>query len=124
MHQVRLAEAHAAVQEERVVGVTGALSDGERRGVGQAVGRADDEIAECVARVEVEAAALWSADAAGFQANLLGNGQSRRGSSVSGAVECGFLLRILGQHPRKAFADFEVDLHAVADDAGERLADE
>ena len=45
VHQVGLAEAHAAVQEERVVGVAGALRDGQAGRVGQAVGRADDEVA-------------------------------------------------------------------------------
>ena len=40
MHQVGLAEAHAAVQEERVVGVAGALRHGQAGGMGQAVGGA------------------------------------------------------------------------------------
>ena len=44
VHQVGLAEADAAVQEERVVGVAGALRDGQARGVGEPVGRADDEV--------------------------------------------------------------------------------
>ena len=50
VHQVRLAEAHAAVQEERVVGVAGALGDREGGGVGEPVGRADDEVGERVPR--------------------------------------------------------------------------
>ena len=53
MHQVRLAQAHPAVQEERVVGVAGPLRHGQAGGVGQPVGRADDEVRERVARVEV-----------------------------------------------------------------------
>ena len=58
MHQVGLAEAHAAVQEERVVGVAGTLGDREARGVGEPVGRADDEVRERVARVDVGRPAL------------------------------------------------------------------
>ncbi len=38
VHQVGLAKAHAAVQEERVVGMSGTLGDRQRRGVGKAVG--------------------------------------------------------------------------------------
>ena len=40
VHQVGLAEAHAAVQEQRVVGVAGALGDRQARGVREAVGGA------------------------------------------------------------------------------------
>jgi hypothetical protein len=36
VQQVRLAEADAAVEEERVVAVRGALGDGARRGVARA----------------------------------------------------------------------------------------
>ena len=67
VHQVRLAEAHAAVQEQRVVGVSGALRDRQARGMREAVGGADDEGPEGVARVEADRAALGSADAAGLQ---------------------------------------------------------
>ena len=58
VHQVGLAEAHPAVQEERVVGVARALGDRQAGGVGQPVGRPDDEVGEGVARVEVGRAAL------------------------------------------------------------------
>ena len=40
VHQVGLAEAHAAVQEERVVGVARALGDRQDGRVGEPVGRA------------------------------------------------------------------------------------
>ena len=53
VHQVGLAEAHAAVQEQRVVGVARALRDRQARRVGEAVGRADDEVRERVAGVDV-----------------------------------------------------------------------
>ena len=58
VHQVGLAEADPAVQEERVVGVAGPLGDRQAGRVGEPVGRADDEVRERVARVEVGRAAL------------------------------------------------------------------
>ena len=48
LQQMRLAEAGAAVDEERVVGLRRRLRDGERRGVGEAVRRADHEQVERV----------------------------------------------------------------------------
>ena len=53
VHQVRLAEAHAAVEEQRVVAVRRARRHGHRRGVGELVGAADDEGLEAVPRVEL-----------------------------------------------------------------------
>src|ERR1700722_18096088 len=47
-----LAESRWRVEEERVVGLTRELGDGERRGVGQPIPLADDELLEPVARVE------------------------------------------------------------------------
>src|SRR5438477_12871181 len=41
MHQVRLPEAHPAVEEEWVVGVAGSLRDGQAGRMGGAVGRTD-----------------------------------------------------------------------------------
>ena len=70
VHQVGLAEADAAVQEERVVGLAGTLGDRQAGGMREAVGRADDEGAEGVAGVEVDAAALGRADAARLDADL------------------------------------------------------
>ena len=52
VQEVRLAEAGRAADEERVVGEAGHLGDRERRGVGEAVGVADDELLEGVAGVE------------------------------------------------------------------------
>jgi len=71
VHQVGLAEAHAAVQEERVVGMPRALGHGERRRVGEPVGRPDDEVRERVARVEVGRAAL-ATDPGRLEADRLG----------------------------------------------------
>ena len=53
VQQVGLAEAGRAVEEERVVGLAGQLGDGERGGVGEAVGVADDELVERELRVEL-----------------------------------------------------------------------
>ena len=52
---MRLAEAGAAVDEERVVGLRRRFGDGERGRVGEAVRRADDERVEGVLRVEAAA---------------------------------------------------------------------
>src|SRR3990170_5565720 len=48
LEKVRLAETGPAVDEERVVRLVGRLGDGERRGMREAVGRADDEGVERV----------------------------------------------------------------------------
>ncbi len=53
VHQVGLAHAHAAVEEERIVGLGGALGHGQRGGAGKLVAVADDEGIEGVARVEL-----------------------------------------------------------------------
>ena len=78
VHQVGLAEAHAAVQEERVVGMAGPLGDRQAGGVGEPVGRADDEVRERVARVDVRRPAL-AADPGRLEPDL-------RRSSIAGAV--------------------------------------
>ncbi len=64
VHQVRLAETDAAVEEERVVGAGGRFGHGARRGVGELVGGADDEGLEGEARVQDQAAAGAGAGAA------------------------------------------------------------
>ena len=48
LEQVRLAQAHAAVDEQGVVGLAGRLADGQAGRVGQAVARAGDEVVEGV----------------------------------------------------------------------------
>ena len=52
MEQVGLPEPWRGVEEERVVGLSRKLGDGERGRVGEAVAVADDELIEAVARVE------------------------------------------------------------------------
>ena len=115
VHQVGLAEAHPAVQEQRVVGVTGSLRDRQRRGVGEAVGRADDEVRERVARVDVGRPAL-AADAGRLDPDA--RRRPRRRPAVAP-----FVLGRRGGRPVGAL-DRELDLDAVADDPGERLADQ
>ena len=118
VHQVRLAQADAAVQEERVVGVARALGDRQARGMGEAVGRADDEVAERVARVEADRPALRAADPARLEAHL------RAGAAL--ALRRGW--RRLGSVSTRSdgddLADLELDVHAVADHARQRLADQ
>ena len=90
VHQVGLAEAHAAVQEERVVGVAGSLGHGQAGGVGQTVGRADDEVAERVARVEAGAAALRPPPTpAGLEAHGAGSAASADACAFGCAVLVG-----------------------------------
>ena len=57
VQQMGLAEAHACVDEERVVGCAGLVGDGDSGGVGEAVGLADDERRERVAGVQGRAGA-------------------------------------------------------------------
>ena len=55
VHQVRLAEAHAAVQEQRVVGAAGIFRHLRRRGLGQLVALAFDEGGEGKVGIEPRA---------------------------------------------------------------------
>ena len=69
VQQMRLAQADAAVEEQRVVGLAGRLGDGQGGGVGKVVVVADDEGVEGVLGIEAESwlAALRSGGAsAGF----------------------------------------------------------
>ena len=58
VQEVGLAEAGVAVDEERVVGLGRCLGHGDRRGVGESVGSADDEVVEAVLRVEPRVRAI------------------------------------------------------------------
>ena len=81
VHQVGLAETDAAVDEQRVVGARRGFGDGPAGGVGELVGRADDEGVEGVARVE---APSWVASGCGGGRVIgaaVGNGTGR-GSSA------------------------------------------
>ena len=61
VQQVGLAEAGLAPDEQRVVGARRRFGDGEAGGVGEAVGRADDEGVEGVAPVEADDSASLAA---------------------------------------------------------------
>ena len=62
LHQVRLAQAHAAVDEQRVVGFGGRLRDRQRRGMGEVVVGADDEGVERVAGFNLTSMASRAAE--------------------------------------------------------------
>ena len=59
VHQVRLPETDAAVEEERVVGVRRCAGDGLRRGVREAVGVADDKLFKSITRIKVGGTELF-----------------------------------------------------------------
>ena len=63
MHQVGLPQADAAVEKQRVVRAGGRLGDRARGGVGELVGRADDEGLEGEARIRARAPAPAGAPA-------------------------------------------------------------
>ena len=58
VHQVRLAQTHAAVEEKRVVGACRGAGDRLRGGVREPVGVADDELLKRIANVEIGAAQI------------------------------------------------------------------
>src|SRR5688572_25383959 len=89
--------------------------------MGEAVGRADDEIAEGVARVETRAGAFRATDAGGLEANTLG-GSRLAARHRDGAA--GIFLGAVAVLARQALANLEVDLDAVTHDAREGLADQ
>ncbi len=67
LHEVRLAETGRAADEEGVVAVGGLVGDVERRGVGELVGGADDEVLERVEGVQVADAGLRRARSASWR---------------------------------------------------------
>ena len=115
VHQVGLAEADAAVQEQRVVGVAGPLRHGQAGRVGEPVGRADDEVRERVARVEVGRAAL-AADPRRLDPDLL--------AARPTAATAPRPARPVRRRRLRRRSDDEFDLDAVAHDPGQRLADQ
>ena len=78
LHQVGLAHADAAIQEERVVGLRRTLRDRLAGGVGELVAAADDEGVEGVARIQLRRAVP-------VEARLAKHATWRR-SQVSGEV--------------------------------------
>ena len=72
VHQVRLAEPHTAVDEQRVVGPRRRLGDRATRGVRKLIRRSDDERVEGVARIE----AGWPGAAAARRRRIEGDAAS------------------------------------------------
>ena len=70
VHQVGLAQPDPAIQEQRVIGMTRTLRHGQAGRVGQSVGRADDEVRERVARIEVRRA-TFATDPGRLDADVL-----------------------------------------------------
>ena len=81
VHQVRLAEADAAVDEQRVVGPRGGLGDGAGGRVGELVRRSDDELLEGVALL-----VLRRRSGGGFGRVRRGRGVPLRGGRRRGIV--------------------------------------
>src|SRR5271155_498997 len=77
LHQVRLAQSHTAVEEKRIVGLRGLLSDSQGRGVRELVGSADDERIKGVARVQLIGHRVK------IQLGLRGGGRSESGRDGS-----------------------------------------
>ena len=97
VHEMGLAHPDAAVEEERVVGLGGALGDGLRGGHGELVAAADDEGVELVAGVQLRGGAP-------VEAGLLGHGPGEwtaESGCRSGAGLTGRVLAVAG-HGRKA----------------------
>ena len=97
VHQVRLAESHAAIEEERVVRLRRDLGDRARRGVGELVRGADDEALEGVFRVQGRGTGRDLGQCGlgrGRRARLVGLGDE--GDLDVGAFELG---ERLGDHP-------------------------
>ena len=144
VHQVGLAEADPAVQEERVVGVARALRHRQARRVGEAVGRPDDEVRERVAGVDVarrrprrrrgraRPGPAAPAGAPGRRVVRPRRTRADRDRAATIAVRrfplCGFGRRrcvIRGLLARRVDrTDHELHLDAVADDTAQRLRDQ
>ena len=82
VHEVGLAHADAAVEEERIVGLRGALGDGHGGGHGELVSAAGDEAVELIARVELGGGVP-------IEAGLLGGGSGRSREARNRAVAPG-----------------------------------
>ena len=123
VHQVGLAEADTAIQEERVVGMARALCYRQAGGVSQAVGRPDDEVGKGVAGIDVRRSA-FATDPGRLEPDLGRNGGTR-GTVRAGRRGVGRLSGLGGssRHAVRSL-DREFDLDAVTDDPGEGLADE
>ena len=94
LHQVGLAHADAAVQEQRVVGLGGTFADGARRGMRKLIAGADDEIVERVFGIQLRGSIpietlLLNGAAAGCQPRAAASSATPVGSRL---LPCGVLL--------------------------------
>ena len=128
VHQVRLAQAHAAIQEQGVEAHRPALGHAARGGMGQFVGFADDEIAECVSRIQRRAQiGAGHADGCGGCGGCDGAhglGRCCRGGTGTAGCLLGHDLEAQAFHGGAMAAELaqdilgEVTIHPVRDEAG------
>src|SRR5450759_1386988 len=119
---MRFAQATPAIDEERVVGMTRALRDGEGCGVRQPVVRADDEGRERVARIEdrgdrraLSAALGWGRDR--------GDRRGRSALILAGISGIRRPLTGAGRGPGAPWDGDEAHVDGAADQPLERGAD-
>ena len=111
VHQVRLAESHAAVDEQRVVGPRRRLGDGAAGGVRELVRGSDDEGVEGVAGSQAAGGRIAGLRFRGFGDRRKGRGRQVRDDRIDDRFR-----RIA----RDVFRD-ERDCRALAIDLAERL---
>ncbi len=80
VHQMRLSQTDAAVQEKRIIRMRGSAGHGLRRGVSEAVENADDELFESITSIKVRGTELLkrTRGSAGSRSRILvrlGNGE-------------------------------------------------
>ena len=87
VHEVGLAHADSAVEEERIVGARGPLGDGQGGGAGKLIAIADDESIECIALIELRGSRPVEALLLGIAGGRLGRGGRRmRGNGAEAAI--------------------------------------
>jgi hypothetical protein len=114
---MRLAQADAAVDEQRVVRFARLLGDGDRGRVGQAVAGAGDEILEGVIGIERQRLIAFVEDAAAGQVFAVkGDGDEAAGDLLGGGGE-GLLALVLAEVELRGRGDGDLD-DAVGELAG------
>ena len=115
LHQVGLAHADAAVEEERIVSLGGMLADGAGRGVGKLIAGAGDEIVESVLRIELRGAIP-------IEPLLLGGTSHGSLQGCGSRVVCSVSRNDFGLLLRFLFGD-ELDVQILQAEVFHRLAD-
>ncbi len=111
LHQVGLAHAHAAIEEQRIVGLRGPLGHGQRGGMRELVAVADHEGIERVLGVQLRRAVE-------VEARLLRAGARRR------AVNPPLWRNARDRGRRRAFGDHELHVLELEPQILDRLLDE